>query len=263
MMVDATNVRIATKDGTINSRFIQSPALNSPRGVCPAKTLKLHMIPTTGVVFAGYGRRAFSGSISRPLNTPAAFSTSPNLIFRTRKTGAFVTIQITGDLAALIDRLLAWRGTKVDVSPYLLRDEQGYPLTRGKLRSRFDKARELAGIDKAKFQFRDLRARRHAQDDRRRAGSRAAPGRTQRTRDDGALRARHAARETVALTRIGNVRGSWKREGATQTSRNPLSDMVWLQERKIHETITIQGSPQPQHQLMPPEVPPAPICCYS
>ncbi|MCA8051991.1 hypothetical protein LGM95_36055, partial [Burkholderia arboris] len=30
---------------------------------------------------------------------------------------------------------------------------------KGKLRSRFDKARELAGIDKAKFQFRDLRAR--------------------------------------------------------------------------------------------------------
>ncbi|KVQ18620.1 tyrosine-type recombinase/integrase [Burkholderia cepacia] len=82
-----------------------------------------------------------------------------NLIFRTRKTGAFVTIQIMGDLAALIERLLGWRGSKVDVSPYLLRDEEGYPLTKGKLRSRFDKARELAGIDKAKFQFRDLRAR--------------------------------------------------------------------------------------------------------
>ncbi|CAG9259181.1 hypothetical protein BDI4_60100 [Burkholderia diffusa] len=82
-----------------------------------------------------------------------------NLIFRTQKTGAFVTVQITGDLAALIERLLAWRGSKVDVSPYLLRDEEGYPLTKGKLRSRFDKARERAGIDKAKFQFRDLRAR--------------------------------------------------------------------------------------------------------
>ncbi|HEF4754698.1 TPA: tyrosine-type recombinase/integrase [Burkholderia cenocepacia] len=82
-----------------------------------------------------------------------------NLIFRTQKTGAFVTVQITGELAALIERLLAWRGSKVDVSPYLLRDEEGYPLTKGQLRSRFDKARELAGIDKAKFQFRDLRAR--------------------------------------------------------------------------------------------------------
>ncbi|MEX3846745.1 tyrosine-type recombinase/integrase [Paraburkholderia sp. BR10882] len=82
-----------------------------------------------------------------------------NLIFRTRKTGAFVTIQITGELANLIDRLLAWRGSKVDVSPYLLRDEEGYPLTKGQLRSRFDKARDKAGIDKTKFQFRDLRAR--------------------------------------------------------------------------------------------------------
>ncbi|WP_249190554.1 MULTISPECIES: integrase [unclassified Burkholderia] len=82
-----------------------------------------------------------------------------NLIFRTRKAGAFVTIQIPDDLAAWIERLLAWRGTKVDMSPYLLLDEEGYPPTKGKLRSRFDKARELAGIDKAQFQFRDLRAR--------------------------------------------------------------------------------------------------------
>ncbi|KVN46058.1 hypothetical protein [Burkholderia ubonensis] len=44
------------------------------------------------------------------------------------------------------------------VSPYLLRDEKGFPLTKGKLRSRFDKAREKAGIETAKFQFRDLRA---------------------------------------------------------------------------------------------------------
>ncbi|MFA8392065.1 hypothetical protein ACEPUD_18350 [Burkholderia ubonensis] len=40
-----------------------------------------------------------------------------NPIFRTRKTGAFVTVQIAGDLEALIERLLAWRGSKVDVSP--------------------------------------------------------------------------------------------------------------------------------------------------
>jgi integrase len=82
-----------------------------------------------------------------------------NLMFRTRKTGAFVTVQITGELAVLMERLLAFRGSKVDVSPYLVRDEEGYPLTKGQLRSRFDKAREKAGIEKAKFQFRDLRAR--------------------------------------------------------------------------------------------------------
>ncbi|CAN7189051.1 tyrosine-type recombinase/integrase [Trinickia sp. LjRoot230] len=82
-----------------------------------------------------------------------------NLVFRTGKTGAYVVIEITGELKALIDRLLMWRGAKVDVSPYLLRDEEGYPLTKGQLRSRFDKAREKAGIQKAQFQFRDLRAR--------------------------------------------------------------------------------------------------------
>jgi integrase len=82
-----------------------------------------------------------------------------NLVFRTRKTGAVVVIQITGELAMLMERLLAWRGSKIDVSPYLLRDEDGNPLTKGQLRSRFDKAREKAGIDKSKFQFRDLRAR--------------------------------------------------------------------------------------------------------
>jgi hypothetical protein len=40
-----------------------------------------------------------------------------------------------------------------------LRDEAGYPLSRGQLRSRFYKARELAKIPKEEFQFRDLRAR--------------------------------------------------------------------------------------------------------
>lgn len=37
-----------------------------------------------------------------------------------------------------------------------------YPLTKGQLRPRFDKACEKAGIDKAKFQFRDLRGKRLA-----------------------------------------------------------------------------------------------------
>lgn len=38
-------------------------------------------------------------------------------------------------------------------------NEDGQPLTYYALRSRFDKARELAGIEKATFQFRDLRAK--------------------------------------------------------------------------------------------------------
>ncbi|MDN4572884.1 integrase [Pandoraea cepalis] len=81
------------------------------------------------------------------------------LRFVQAKTGAIVVVEVTGALRKLIKRLLAWRGTELDVSPYLLRDEKGYPLSRGQLRSRFDKARELAKIDKADFQFRDLRAR--------------------------------------------------------------------------------------------------------
>ncbi|MCC7006766.1 MAG: tyrosine-type recombinase/integrase [Ottowia sp.] len=41
----------------------------------------------------------------------------------------------------------------------LIVNEKGEQLTSGALRSRFDKAREIAGIDKASFQFRDLRAK--------------------------------------------------------------------------------------------------------
>jgi integrase len=38
-------------------------------------------------------------------------------------------------------------------------DEYGQPLTKGQLRSRFDAAREAAGVAKGSFQFRDLRAK--------------------------------------------------------------------------------------------------------
>jgi hypothetical protein len=41
--------------------------------------------------------------------------------------------------------------------PYLVQDENGPPLTYFALRSRFDKARELAGV--SFFQFQDLRAK--------------------------------------------------------------------------------------------------------
>ncbi|GAB3630134.1 integrase [Pandoraea terrae] len=81
------------------------------------------------------------------------------LVFRQGKTGAPVVIEIIGELKKLVDELLAWRGTDVDVSPYLVRDEKGHPLSKGQLRSRFDNAREKAKINKAEFQFRDLRAR--------------------------------------------------------------------------------------------------------
>ena len=42
------------------------------------------------------------------------------------------------------------------ISAYLIQDENGQPLTRGALRSRFDKARTLAKVD---FQFRDIQGK--------------------------------------------------------------------------------------------------------
>ena len=70
------------------------------------------------------------------------------------KTGARLGIEITGELAALIDRINA-RPSRA-ISPYLLQDDKGQPLSLYALRSRFDKARALA---KVSFQFRDIRAK--------------------------------------------------------------------------------------------------------
>lgn len=61
---------------------------------------------------------------------------------------------MTGKLAALIARIEA-RPSKA-IGGYIIQNENGQPLTRDALRSRFDKARELAGVD---FQFRDIRAK--------------------------------------------------------------------------------------------------------
>jgi integrase len=70
------------------------------------------------------------------------------------KTGARIGIEITGELASVIERIGA-RERDV-ISPYLVSDENGQPLTQCALRSRFDKARRSAGVS---FQFRDLRAK--------------------------------------------------------------------------------------------------------
>ena len=70
------------------------------------------------------------------------------------KTGMRLGIEITGDLAAVIARIKA--RPKKAISDFLIQDENGQPLTQHALRSRFDKARELAGVD---FQFRDIRAK--------------------------------------------------------------------------------------------------------
>lgn len=70
------------------------------------------------------------------------------------KTGARLGIEVIGHLAAVIERI-AQRPKKA-ISPYLIQDENGQPLSQFSLRSRFDKARTLAKVE---FQFRDIRAK--------------------------------------------------------------------------------------------------------
>lgn len=70
------------------------------------------------------------------------------------KTGKKLRIQISGELESLIGRIIA-RPRPIS-STALIQDDKGHRLTYCALRSRFDKARELA---KVSFQFRDIRAK--------------------------------------------------------------------------------------------------------
>lgn len=78
--------------------------------------------------------------------------------FTQGKTGTGMRISATSeDLDALIKRI-AQRKSKFAVHcMQLLVDESGKAMTRAKLRSRFEAARDAAGVDGSKFQFRDLR----------------------------------------------------------------------------------------------------------
>lgn len=77
--------------------------------------------------------------------------------FKQNKTGKPMLIGAGGDLDLLIKRM-AERKSKFTVRCLqLLVDEHGKPMTKSKLRSRFDAARDAAGISGAEFQFRDLR----------------------------------------------------------------------------------------------------------
>lgn len=79
------------------------------------------------------------------------------------KTRAKLRIVIDGELKLLLDEMAAYKtgqtpNSKVRVLSLLV-NEKGECLTAAMLRNRFDDARDAAGIDKAKFQFRDLRAK--------------------------------------------------------------------------------------------------------
>lgn len=82
---------------------------------------------------------------------------------RQGKTAQKLRIEITGELAQVVDRIKArkasYRAENKVVSLYLVVNESGLPLPPGALRDRFDKARQAAGVPKAAFQFRDLRAK--------------------------------------------------------------------------------------------------------
>lgn len=92
------------------------------------------------------------------------------LRFRQAKTGAMVPVRLVGRLAAVVEAILT-RSRKV-TGAYLVQDDNGQPLTYWQLRTRFDAAREAAGVS---FQFRDLRAK-AGTDMRRAAGWDAAQG---------------------------------------------------------------------------------------
>lgn len=94
--------------------------------------------------------------------------------FTQNKTGTGMRVTATAsDLEALMRRI-AERKSKFAVHcMQLLVDESGKPMTKAKLRSRFEAARDAAGVDGSQFQFRDLR-RKAGADIRDQAGLEAA-----------------------------------------------------------------------------------------
>ncbi|WP_439895386.1 site-specific integrase [Pseudomonas syringae] len=75
------------------------------------------------------------------------------------KTKAKRRIQITGELAELIQRIMSRKATYKVRSTQLIVSSDGRGMTSAMLRNRFDAARTAAGIEKSAFQFRDLRAK--------------------------------------------------------------------------------------------------------
>ncbi len=75
------------------------------------------------------------------------------------KTRAKLRIVIEGELKNLLEEIDAYKVAVKASCAQLLVNDSGQPLSKHMLRDRFDAAREAAGIEKAIFQFRDLRAK--------------------------------------------------------------------------------------------------------
>ena len=75
------------------------------------------------------------------------------------KTGTNLRINIVGELATLLQRIATRKAGYKIRSLALIVDENGQRITASSLREHFDRAREKAGIEKAAFQFRDIRAK--------------------------------------------------------------------------------------------------------
>lgn len=96
----------------------------------------------------------------RPADLRAIYETDIKdnvLSLRQGKTGTPLRFQIVGGLADLIERIRIRKAGFPVRSLALLVDEKGAPMTKAKLRSRFEIARAAAGIAGKDFQFRDMR----------------------------------------------------------------------------------------------------------
>lgn len=93
--------------------------------------------------------------------------------FSQNKTGKPMLIEAGGELDALIKRMNERKSKFPIRRMQLLVDESGQPMTKAKLRSRFEAARDAAGFTGDQFQFRDLR-RKAASDLRDQVGIEAA-----------------------------------------------------------------------------------------
>ena len=81
------------------------------------------------------------------------------LHIRQGKTDAKLRIEVIGELAVLLDEMAQYKASIGATHDRLLVNEKGQPLTYETFRSRFDKARAAAKVDKKDFQLRDMRAK--------------------------------------------------------------------------------------------------------